>query len=365
VTTAYRADHVGSLLRPSELLDARAAYAKGELDLAQLRAAEDRAIDQAIEVQRAAGVDVFTDGELRRGSWLTDMAEAVEGFERDSIQLEWHGPGGGLEPSTSHIVGGRLRPTRHLTEHELPYLVRRRPGPLKVTVPSASVFLFASYRAGVTDRVYPTRADLARDVVPIIRAEIAWLLEHGVGYVQLDNPFYTNWVDPHVRERMRAGGVDPDEMLALALQADNDSLAGLDRSAAVIGLHVCRGNSRSRWYAEGSYEPIAEKVFGLLDVDRFLLEYDTDRAGGFEPLRFVPKGKTVVLGLVSTKVPELEPQDQLLRRIEEASKYVPPEDLALSPQCGFASVAAGNLLGPDDQRRKLELVAEVARAVWS
>jgi 5-methyltetrahydropteroyltriglutamate--homocysteine methyltransferase len=364
MTTAYRADHVGSLLRPRPLLDARARYASQELTLEQLRAEEDRAIDDVLAVQRAVGVDVLTDGELRRGSWLTDMADAVDGFERDSIQLSWHGPGGGLEPSTSHVVGGRLHPTRHLTERELPFLVQRGVKPVKVTVPSASVFLFASFKTGVTDRVYPTRADLARAIVPIVHSEIAWLLEHNVEYVQLDNPFYTNWVDPQIRERTSAGGLDPDAALELALRADNDSLAGLRRSGTQIGLHVCRGNSRSRWYAEGGYDPIAERLFGSLAVDAFLLEYDTDRAGGFEPLRFVPRGKTVVLGLISTKEPRLESKAELQKRIDDAARFVPLEDLALSPQCGFASVAVGNLLSEDDQRRKLELVVEVAREVW-
>ena len=226
------------------------------------------------------------------------------------------------------------------------------------------MFILASYRPGITDRVYPTRGDLLADLVPIVRAEIQALIAEGVPYVQLDAPQYTYYIDSDVRAGMAREGADPDATLVEAVAGDNACLAGLGRAGVTVGIHLCRGNDRSRWIAEGGYDRIAEQVFGQLGVDTYLLEYDSERAGGFEPLRFMPRGKNVVLGLVTTKVGQLESQDVLLRRIEEASKYVPMENLALSPQCGFASSMAGNLLSWDDQRRKLELVVDTARRVW-
>jgi 5-methyltetrahydropteroyltriglutamate--homocysteine methyltransferase len=233
-----------------------------------------------------------------------------------------------------------------------------------MTLPTPSSFYLVSYKPGITDRVYPSRAAMVGELAAIIRGEIMALADEGVPYIQLDAPYYTSYLDPLVRERVRQSGIDPDRAFDESLAADRACLEGVRREGVTLAMHVCRGNSKSRWFTEGGYDPIAGKLFGSLPVDTFLLEYDTERAGGFEPLRSVPKGKTVVLGLVSTKDPRLEPQDDLRRRIEEASKHVPIENLALSPQCGFASVAAGNLLSLDDQRRKLELVVATARRVW-
>src|SRR5262245_23525152 len=359
-----RADQVGSLLRSAELLAARAAHAQGRLSLDDLRAAEDRAVLDALAMQRDVGLDVFTDGELRRFSWLSDLAEAVDGFVDDRVTLHWRGPGGGPELSTGRVVGGTLRPTRHLTAHELRFLQRHAPGPIKMTVPAPSNFMIVGYKPGVSDRVYPTRADFLRELIGIIRAEIRMLLDAGVPYVQLDAPFYSVWVDAEGRERMRRSGVDPDRSLADAVAVDSACLEGLAGPGVTLAMHVCRGNSRGRWIAEGGYEPIAEALFGGLPLDAWLLEYDSERAGGFEPLRFVRPDAAVVLGLVTTKEPALESPDALRRRIDEASRHVPLERLALSPQCGFASVARDHVLSHDDQRRKLELVVSTARAVW-
>ncbi len=361
---AYRADHVGSLLRPPELLQARTEHAAGRLPLEELRTVEDRAVLEALTFQRQVGLDVFTDGEFRRGSWLTSMAEAVEGFVSDRIVIEWHGPGGGAEASTAQVVGGRLQRKRRLTEHEVAFLKTHSHGPFKITIPTPSSFLLVSYKPGLTDRFYPTRADMVHELALMVRREIEALLDERVPYIQLDAPYYTSYLDARVRERLRQNGVDPDKAFDESLAADRASLEGVRREGVTLGMHVCRGNSRSRWFTEGGYDPIAEKLFGALPVDRFLLEYDTERSGGFEPLRFVPRGKTVVLGLVTTKEPQIESQDALVRRIDEASRYVPVENLAISPQCGFASTAPGNLLSWDDQRRKLELVAQLARRVW-
>ena len=361
----YRAEHIGSLLRPSELLRARAAHAAGELPLEQLRTAEDRAILQALEKQRQLGLDVVTDGEMRRGSWLTDMADAVDGFVSDRVPLEWKGPGGGVEGSTAHAAGAKLRKQRKMTGHEVPFLKKNARVPFKVTLPAPSNFMLASFKTGITDKFYPTHADLLKDLVEIVRDDVQWLVSEGVRYIQFDAPYYSHYLDPQQQARMRQAGFHPDRELENAIAGDNAAIRDVPRGSLTLALHVCRGNNRSRWYTEGGYDAIAEKLFGLLQVDRFLLEYDTERSGGFEPLRLVPRGKSVVLGLITTKAPKLESQDDLRRRIDEAAKFVPMERLALSPQCGFASVATGNLLSEDEQWKKLELVVDTARKVWS
>ena len=361
---SFRAQHIGSLLRPPDLLQARAAHAAGGLPLEQLRAAEDRAILQVLEKQSQLGLDVVTDGEMRRGSWLTDMAEAVDGFVSERMPLEWKGPGGGVEGSTALSAGAKLRKLRKMTGHEVPFMKKNTRKPFKVTLPAPSNFMLASYRPGVTDKFYPTHADLLKDLVEIARDEVKWLVSEGVEYIQFDAPFYSHYLDPLQRARMRQAGRSPDKELENAIAGDNAALREVPRSTVTVGLHVCRGNNKSRWFTEGAYDAIAEKLFGQLEVDRFLLEYDTARCGGFEPLRLVPRGKSVVLGLITTKEPKLESQNELRRRIDEASKFVPLENLALSPQCGFASTAAGNLLSMDEQWKKLELVVDTARKVW-
>ncbi len=361
---SFRAQHIGSLLRPPDLLQARAEHAARGLPLEQLRAAEDRAILQVLEKQSQLGLDVVTDGEMRRGSWLTDMAEAVDGFVSERMPLEWKGPGGGVEGSTALSAGAKLRKLRKMTGHEVPFMKKNTRKPFKVTLPAPSNFMLASYKSGVTDKFYPTHADLLKDLVEIARDEVKWLVSEGVEYIQFDAPFYSHYLDPLQRARIRQAGRSPDKELENAIAGDNAALREVPRSTATVGLHVCRGNNKSRWFTEGAYDAIAEKLFGRLEVDRFLLEYDTARCGGFEPLRLVPRGKSVVLGLITTKEPKLESQNELRRRIDEASKFVPLENLALSPQCGFASTAAGNLLSMDEQWKKLELVLDTARKVW-
>jgi 5-methyltetrahydropteroyltriglutamate--homocysteine methyltransferase len=364
----YRADHVGSFLRPAEVKEARAAFREGRLSLEQLRQIEDRAILAALERQRSIGIDVFTDGEFRRTGFQNDLVEAVEGFvatDRPAVVRIWQGPGGEpQEQGTRQVVGGTLRPVQRLTEHQTRFLQAHAPGPVKMTIPSPNQFPAISFQAGVTELFYPTRAALLWALVSIIKREVAALVEDGVAYIQIDEPRYSYYVDARWRQHLRDLGEDPDTMFAEAIAADNACLEGVQRQGLTVAMHICRGNNESKWYAEGGYEPIAEKLFNTLQVDRYLLEYDTERAGTFEPLRFMPRDKMVVLGLVSSKVPALESQDELRRRIDEAARYVPIENLALSPQCGFASTAAGNLLTEDEQWRKLELVVETARKVW-
>jgi 5-methyltetrahydropteroyltriglutamate--homocysteine methyltransferase len=360
----FRAEQVGSLLRPPELLRARAAHGEGRLPAADLKFPEDLAIREAIQKQRDIGLDILSDGEMRRGSWLTDMADAVDGFVRQKVMLDWKGPGGGLEASSANAVGAKLRKARKLTGHELPYLQALAPGEFKITLPAPSNFMLASYKPGLTDPFYPTHADLLRDLVEIVRDDIQWLVAEGVTYIQFDAPYYSHYLNPEHRRQMQEQGRDPDREMAEGIAADNAALEGVPRDRVTVALHVCRGNSRSRWYSEGGYDAIAEKLFGAMDVDRFLLEYDDERSGDFEPLRQVPRGKTVVLGLITTKESRAESPDELERRIGEAARYIPIENLAISPQCGFASVAAGNLISVDDQWRKLELVAATARKIW-
>jgi len=366
MATSYRADNVGSFLRPARVLEARAAYNEGQMERERLREIEDSAILEVLEMQRQVGVDVFTDGEFRRDSFLTGLSQWLEGFSpnTESFLREWHGPDGGMLPTTVRVVNAKLR-HRRFTAEEVAFMKEHSPGPIKITMPSATMIGFGAFKQGLTERHYATPAELLRELAGIINNEVRAVIEDGVHYIQIDAPNYPmRYCAENSRQLLQAQGLDFDQDLDDAIAADNACLEGAKREGVTLGFHVCRGNNRSRWQVEGGYEPIAEKLFGSLDVDAFLLEYDTDRAGGFEPLRFVPPGKTVVLGLVTTKEGRMEPQDLLLRRIEEASKYVALDDLALSPQCGFASVSAGNLVSFDDQRRKLELVVETARKVW-
>jgi 5-methyltetrahydropteroyltriglutamate--homocysteine methyltransferase len=367
MSRTFRADQVGSLLRPAGLLRARQLAANGDAPKETLRETEDAAILEALDRQRQIGLEIFTDGELRRASWITDMADAVEGFVPQSRTIEWRGRDGShqTEASSSNVVGGRLRPRRRLTGDETAFLKQHAPGPIKMTLPAPSNFWVVSWQDGVSNAAYASRSEMLQDVVRILRAEVEALVQDGVDYIQLDSPFYGAFIDERHRAELRHAGIDPDRALEEVVAADNAVVAGLAREGQLtFGLHICRGNSRSRWLYEGAYDPIAEVLFGQLAVDTFLLEYDSSRDGGFEPLRFLPKGKVAVLGLVTSKEGGLESVDDVRRRIDEAATVVPLEQLALSPQCGFASVAAGNALSEDDQWRKLELVVETARATW-
>ena len=364
----YRADHVGSLLRPSQIHEARAALREGWVGPEELRVVEDQAIREALELQRTAGLEVFTDGEFRRTGFQNDLIESVEGFveaDTPAVVRVWQGPGG--EPSeqgTRQVVGGKLNKVRSLTAHQREFLQSHAPGPVKMTLPSPSQFPAISFQPGVSDRFYPSRSELLWEIAGIIKSEIGELLEAGVDYIQMDAPRYSYYVDPRWRQHLQELEEDPDRMFAEAVEADYFCLEGAQRPEATIAMHICRGNNQSKWYAEGGYEAIAERLFNSLPVDRFLLEYDTERAGTFEPLRFMPPDKMVVLGLISSKDPAPESPEYIVERIEEASRYVPLDRLALSPQCGFASTAAGNLLTEDEQWQKLELVSEIRRRVW-
>ena len=365
----YHADHVGSFLRPSELLNARRAQMPPE----QLRALEDRHVLRVLQRQKELGFEVFTDGELRRTNFMSDFTEAVEGFDfGDAVQRTWKDDPLKAEhraASVSNINGivtAPLKQRQPLTGRELPFLREHSPGPIKMTLPSATQFPAISFKYGITDRFYHDPYAMLSAVTEIMGADIRTLAASGVSYLQIDAPRYSYYLDPKwtawMEKELR---VDPAHMLTASLNADNSCFAAARHAGVTLAIHLCRGNNRSHWYAEGGYDAIAERLFHELSVDRFLLEYDDERSGTFEPLRFVPKGKTVVLGLVSTKRPALERRQDLVARIKQAAKFVPLESLAISPQCGFASTMEGNLLTEDEQWDKLRLVVDTAREVWS
>ncbi len=381
MATKYRADQVGSFLRPPELLAARQSFVEGKITEDGLRKVQDEAILKVIELQKQSGIDIYTDGEYRRGGWASDFGEAVEGYVigAPAVTMPFQGgvdatpaaganstnptgaPGGG----GGRVIGEKLKQIKRLTGGESPFIKEHAQGAYKVTMPAASYVVTRGYKPGVTDKVYDSRAAVLHDAAMIIKDEVIALIGEGVPYVQIDNPHYPDYLPDDRREQWRALGVDPDQALQDDIDADNACLRGFDRSNVTLAMHLCRGNGAGGgWHTSGGYDRIAEQLFSQLEVDAFLLEYDSDRAGGFEPLRFMPKGKTVVLGLVTTKAGELESQDLLLRRIEEAAKFVDMDDLTLSPQCGFASTVQGNPLTWDDQLRKLELVVETARKAW-
>ncbi|HEX5141730.1 MAG TPA: hypothetical protein VFX19_12355 [Dehalococcoidia bacterium] len=380
-STKYRADHVGSLLRPPELLEARAQFSEGKIDEARLREIEDASILKALEVQRQAGMSVFTDGEYRRTGWSNPAAGAISGLvpvEGSPIRRifdVWRGPNPNdgneintvLSRAQAMVAGEKVKKTRRFVAPDSAFLREHANGPWKITLPGPMSMAGGMFEPGVSEKAYPTRSDLAEDLAAMLNDEFKALLQDGAPYVQLDSLHYVERVaDITVRQRMIDEGEDPDAYLDELIRLDNLALEGIRGTGNVtVGLHMCRGNARSRWHAEGGYDPIAEKAFAGLNVDRFLLEYESERAGGFEPLRFVPRDKMVVLGLISSKLSQLEQVDQIRRRIEEASKFIPVENLAVSTQCGFASTQQGNLLTWDEQKRKLELVAEVARQAFN
>ncbi len=365
MSARFQADHIGSFLRPAEILAARRDAAA---DPERLRAIEDRNIQRVLAKQKELGFEIFTDGELRRRNFMSDFMDAVDGFDMgDAVSRTWKGDEAEDHAASrvAGIVTTKLRPTARLTGHELPFLKEHSPGAIKMTLPSATQFPAISFKSGVTDAVYADRSALLADIVEIMKSEMSALAADGVAYIQIDAPRYSYYLDPKWREWLRENmHAEPEALLDEAVAADNACFDAARREGVTLAIHLCRGNNRSHWYAEGGYDAIAEKLFGTLNVDRFLLEYDDARSGTFEPLRFVPKGKTVVLGLISSKNPQLEPMDTIRARIDEAARYAASEDLALSPQCGFASTAEGNLLTEDEQWAKMQLVVDTVHAVW-
>jgi methionine synthase II (cobalamin-independent) len=374
-----RNDVVGSLLRPPSLKEARMRYDEGKITFEELRQAEDREIRAAVRFQEDLGLAVVTDGEYRRLNFQDSFGESVSGYDAGKASLKfyerrvegskplqrWEIPNSGEQRGTAvsqrRPVVERLRLIRNTPLEEYLFVGQAAKKPAKVTLigPDRISQRFDWQNSQAT---YPSMDDFVADVVNIQREMIRGLVEAGCRYVQIDAPGYTAYVDSPSLQAMRDRGEDPKENFSRSLKADNQVLEGFDNTT--FGIHLCRGNQRSMWHREGGYDDIAERLLNELKHDRFLFEYDTPRAGGFEPMRFLPRGKVVVLGLVSTKVPQLEKIDDLKRRIDAASQYAPLEQLAISPQCGFSSDVVGNLISEDDQKRKLEIVVETARQVW-
>jgi 5-methyltetrahydropteroyltriglutamate--homocysteine methyltransferase len=363
----YRSDVVGSLLRPQYLKEARADYEAGKLSAPAFKKIEDKAVDEAVDMQIRAGLDVVTDGELRRYAFWGQLTEAVEGFDK------WGGWGIPFRDETGveivqprPVVVSKLRQRRPLCAEEFTYLraITNRPGMRPVT-PKVT-FVSAQQVAAYWDKdksgaAYPTVDSYLADIVDILRAEVDELIRLGCQYIQVDSPQYAALLDPRFREGYKARGNDPDRLIDVAIEMDNAIIG--KHPGVTFGLHLCRGNNQSKFYAAGDYGPIT-RVFQKTKFDCFLLEFDDERSGGFEPLAQVPQDRGVVLGLISSKKPQLEDKAELKTRIEQASKYMSKDRLAISPQCGFASTIEGNLVTPQDQEAKLRLTAEVAREVW-
>ncbi len=376
LTPPYRADHVGSLLRPERLKEAReaAGFAMGAtpdergphtMSLDELRAIEDECIRESVGMLQQAGIKTITDGEFRRGSWAYDLLGAIDGIELRRARVEKDATfTSGVQPPVAHAVGKVKRPDGGLVLNDYLYLDSLgADGTIKVTMPSPTMMYVRGGRDSVDATVYPDIEEYFDDVTGVYRDEIAALADAGCKYVQIDNTDAAYICDPKFQAKSREQGMEPEEQIAL--QGRLISMATRDRPDDVaVSMHICRGNSAGAWIASGGYDFIAETLFTQFDVDAFFLEFDSERAGDFSPLRYASGDQLLVLGLVTTKTPENYSKDELLARIEEASKYVSLDALALSPQCGFASVARGNPIGFDDQRRKFDLILEVANEVW-
>jgi len=373
MTPPFRADHVGSLLRSPTLRAAHEQALAGRYGVEALRELQDREIRDAIALQESVGLQSITDGELRRTSFHADFIERLDGASSQGRLAVAGAAGGALEPAPAEgkqfaprafAVSGKLRHARPIEVANFAFVRAHTRRTAKQTIPSPTMLLRGG-RGAVSREAYPDLAEFHRDIARVYQEELAQLGAAGCTYVQLDDTNFAYLCDPKLRDTFRHWGDDPDAMPERFARLINASIAGRPAGMAV-GIHLCRGNSAGRWAAAGGYEPVADVLLNRIEVDAYFLEYDDARSGGFEPLRFFPRGssKRVVLGLVSTKVPALESADALKRRIDEAARYVPLENLCLSPQCGFASTYRGNPVTAEDQRRKLALVVEVAREVW-
>jgi 5-methyltetrahydropteroyltriglutamate--homocysteine methyltransferase len=367
----FRADQVGSLLRPAELMAARAKKAKGEITPAQLREVEDKHIEIAVKKQEDTGIQAITDGDFRRTSWSGDFLTAIGGVIQEAIptghQQQEVTPVGGVvknwQPPTPKTVGKLQWPKGGIQHRDFDFLKDTTMRTPKVMVPSPSMLHFRGGRGGVDSSIYPDMETFFADLTAVWRNEIMDLAAIGCRYLQLDDTNLAYLCDPALRERVKSLGEDPDKLPHLYARFINDAIK--DRPADMaITVHLCRGNSLSRGHAQGGYEPVAEAMFNELKIDGFFLEYDDARSGDFRPLRFVPKGKRIVLGIITSKFGELEKKDDLKRRLDEAAKFMPMDQMCISAQCGFASHTGGNILTEDQQYAKLRLAVEVANEVW-
>jgi 5-methyltetrahydropteroyltriglutamate--homocysteine methyltransferase len=365
----FRANHVGSLLRPPELHQAREKYQKGEITAARLREVEDRCIRDAVRMQEDVGMQGITDGEFRRTLWHADFLsqfdgiKVVEGLSPESAR-HFQNPDSDVQRSpTQFVVTGKLGHPHGIEVDNFKFLASVTKQTAKQCIPSPTLVHFRTGRGGVDKAAYPDMGEFFADLARVYREEIAQLAQAGCTYLEIDDVNFAYLCDPKMREGAKKIGEDPDRLPALYADLINECIK--DRPANMsVCTHLCRGNFRSSWVAEGGYDPVAEVLFNALKVDGYFLEFDTPRAGNFAPLRYLPKDKKLILGLVTTKSGELEKADDLKRRIDEASKLVPLDQLGISPQCGFSSTVLGNKLTIDDQIAKLRLVAQVAKDVW-
>jgi len=362
----FHADHVGSFLRPKALLDARDAFAAGTIDKAALRAAEDAAIKDVVAFQEGLGLKAITDGEFRRKFFHTDFLLQLDGIEEQ----------GGMEVQFQNAIGkdvhfappkmvvtGKIKHATPIQRADYEYLASVVSETPKVTIPSPTMLHFRAGREGISEAVYPDMTEFFADVANAYRDEVADLAAAGCRYLQLDDTNLAYLCDDKQRENAKKRGLDPNDLPRHYAKMINDAISTAPADM-ITSVHLCRGNFRSSWAAEGGYEPVAEVMFNELKINSFFLEYDDARSGDFAPLRFLPKGKVVVLGLVTTKLGDLETKDEIKRRIDEAAKFAPLDQLALSPQCGFASTVHGNDIMVEQQAEKMRLVLEVAEEVW-
>jgi 5-methyltetrahydropteroyltriglutamate--homocysteine methyltransferase len=359
----FRADHVGSLLRPAALKEARAKREKGAISAEALTTVEDREIEKVIKKQEEVGLKSVTDGEFRRASWQTDFLERLPGVESypGERKIKFQGPQ--PRPILLRVVGKLGAFAGHPMIEHLTFVKAHTTAMAKMTIPSPSSVHFRYGREGVPERIYPSMDDFYRDLGQTYRKAVRAFADAGCRYLQLDEVNLAYLCDPKLREQIRARGDDPDQLPAAYAAMLNAAVSDIPADMTVT-MHLCRGNFRSTFVASGGYEPVAELLFNTIKVHGYFMEYDSERAGGFEPLRFVPKDKTVVLGLVTSKTGKLESKDWIKRRIDEAAKFVPLDQLCLSPQCGFASSEDGNVLAEDEQWAKLRMIVEVVDEVW-
>jgi len=364
----FRADHVGSLLRPPDLLRARDDHAAGRIDDEALRAIEDEAIRDVVRMQRDAGMRTVTDGEFRRASWHMDFIYRLDGVSQapGHLTVKFHNADGDIEFTPAALrIDGRLGVSETIFGDDFRFLteVAEEDQTPKLTIPSPSMVHYRGGRAAIDEAVYPDLDAFWSDLTAAYAEQVRRVGELGCTYLQFDDTSLAYLNDPKQREMVAAQGSDAEHLHEAYISHINEALAGRPEGMAIT-THMCRGNFRSSWVAEGGYDFVAEALFNELGVDGFFMEWDDERSGGFEPLRFVPKGKTVVLGLVTTKRGDLETKDELKRRIEEASQHVDVDQLCLSPQCGFSSTVEGNVLSRAQQAAKLRLIVEVAEEVW-
>ena len=366
----FRAEHVGSLLRPKALLDARERLEgnvydehQGSLAKHELRTLEDECIKAAIKLQEEVGLQVITDGEFRRRSWFQDFMLELNGASVKFLEGAFVDEGGHKLPTPTPHFDEKLHPGNGITTDAFEFIASNTSRTAKATIPSPNMAHVFGGRAAISETVYPHLDEFWQDLALIYRHELAELAKLGCRYVQIDDCAFTMLLDDNVRGRLKERGDDPEELLDTYIHALN--LVLQDRpDGLVVATHLCRGNNRGHWLASGGYDAVAEKLFNQLEVDAYFLEYESSRSGTFEPLRFMPGDKTVVLGLISSKLPELEDRNDITQRIEEASKYVPTENLCVSPQCGFASMFLGNPVTEEDERKKLSLVVDIANDLW-